>query len=406
MNINKKPGKMIMDDPLKIFLTIDYSPWSAYNGGAQNSTHQIASHLAKIGHDVTVIFSKPPWEKINVPGELPYKLEWASLWAHKSTRKATFRFLTPLSVNKIILRNTRQDQPFIVHSNGEEGGLIHKLRGKRTFGFISTPRHPHYPDYYRIENPYFYQIALHLFRNAKYEMQKSAAVNADYCSPPSFWSGDELKKLFNIPDHKIRPVHNGVNPPFLKVQNLYSDKTGPILFFGRLSVTKGVDVLIEAYSKIDAESAPGLIIIGRGELQNKLKNRVSELGLEQQITFIPWISHEDLGDYLKTASMAVLPSREENFSLAVLEALCSGTPVISTKVGGTPEMISDGENGLLVPPSDADALANAMRQLISDRNYAKSLGQKGSETVREQFTWQRTVEKFEALYRKALEKYI
>jgi glycosyltransferase involved in cell wall biosynthesis len=395
-----------MNNPLKIFLTIDYSPWSAYNGGAQNSTHQIASHLAQIGHDVTVIFSKPPWERIKVPGELPYKLEWASLFALKSTRKSTFRFLTPYSVNRIILKNSHPDQHFIVHSNGEEGGLIHKLRSKRSFGFISTPRHPHYPDFYRIKNPTLVQKTFHLIRNAKYEMQRSAAVSADFCSPPSFWAGDELKHLFSIPDHKIRPVHNGVNPPFLKVHNIYSDKTGPILFFGRLSATKGVDVLIEAYSNLETDSKPGLIIIGRGELQSRLKNRVTELGLEQQITFIPWISHEELGDYLKTASMAVLPSREENFSLAVLEALCSGTPVISTEVGGTAEMISDGENGLLVPPSDTDALSNAMKRLIVDRNFAKTIGQNGSETVREKFTWQKTVEKFEALYRKALEKHV
>lgn len=395
-----------MNDLLKVFLTIDYSPWSAYNGGAQNSTHQIACHLCERGHDVTVIFSKPPWERIKVPADLPYKLEWASLWALKSTRKATFRFLTPLSVNKIILKNTRPDQPFIVHSNGEEGGLIHKLRGNRTFGFISTPRHPHYPDYFRIENPSFYQKTLHLIRNTKYEMQKSAAVHSDFCSPPSFWSGDELKKLFNIPDHKIRPVHNGVNPPFLKVFNRYSDKTGPILFFGRLSATKGVDVLIESYSNLRKDSKPELIIIGRGELKNRLQYRVSELSLEQKITFIPWLSHEELGNYLQTASMAVLPSREENFSLAVLEALCSGTPVISTRVGGTGEMISDGENGLLVPSSDADALTDAMKHLLADRDYAKSLGQKGAETVRELFIWQKTVEKFEVLYNEALNNHI
>jgi len=394
-----------MNDPLKIFLTIDYSPWSAYNGGAQNSTHQIACHLAERGHDVTVIFSKPPWEKIAIPAELPYKLDWATLWTFKSARKASLRFLTPYSVNRIILKNTKADEPFIVHSNGEEGGLIHKLRDKRTFGFISTPRHPHYPDYYRIKNPAFFQKASHLIRNTKYEMQRSAAVNSDYCSPPSLWSRDELKKLFDIPDHKIAPVHNGVNPPFLKVHNQYSEIPGPILFFGRLSATKGVDVLIEAYSKLDTDTVPELIIIGRGEDQNKLKNRVSELGLKEQITFIPWLSHEELGNYLQSTSMAVLPSREENFSLAVLEALCSGTSVISTKVGGTGEMISDGENGLLVPASDAHALADAMKRLLSNREYAKSMGMKGSETVREKFTWQKTAEKFEKLYRKALKKY-
>jgi starch synthase len=100
--------------------------------------------------------------------------------------------------------------------------------------------------------------------------------------------------------------------------------------------------------------------------------------------------------------MAILPSREENFSLAILSALAVGTPTISTDVGGTPEIIDDGETGLLVPPDCPADLADAINRLQSDPDEARRIGTNGQSHVRNHLTWAVAAERFEALFNEIL----
>ena len=100
-----------------------------------------------------------------------------------------------------------------------------------------------------------------------------------------------------------------------------------------------------------------------------------------------------------TARMVVLPSREENFSLAVLAAMAVGVPVIGTRVGGTPEIINHEKTGLLVESDQPQALAPAIARLLYDPDLAQRLGHAGRTYVRTHLTWDRVAESFEALYR-------
>lgn len=390
---------------MHIILTIDYSPWSAYSGGAQRSTHNIAMAMAKRDHKVTVIYSKPPWEKIDVPENLPYTIRWANLYATHSKRAAFLRPLTPFSVNRKLREIIRKDEDTIVHSNGEEGGLVHRLKEKYRFGFISTPRHPHYPNvffkYNRLPLPIKLYTAL---KEGKYLMQGSAALNADFCSPPSSWAAGLLGEAFNIPKERLRPVPNGVPEEFLQYHRKPDAENGPLVFFGRLSKTKGVDTLIKALGMIETDLLPEIWIIGRGDLKKELQNMVKQEGLTQKVTFKPWMTHDELGEALSVSGMTVLPSREENFSLAILSAMCVGSPTISTKVGGTPEIIEHNKTGGLAEADQPHELANLITEWLKNPEKCNSIGQAGSDYIRKNLTWDHTCDKFEELYRLALEK--
>lgn len=390
---------------MHVILTVDYSPWSNYSGGAQRSTHNIGMALAKRGHKVTVIFSKPPWESIDVPNDLPYNIQWAGLYALKSKRAAFLRPATTLSVNRILKKIIDPTEQTIVHSNGEEGGLVHRLRKNHKFGFICTPRHPHYPEvFFKHEQLPLSAKIYTALKEGKYLMQGSAAYHADFCSPPSKWAARIVGEAFNIPKERLHPVPNGVPQEFLNYQRKPEANEGPIVFFGRLSKTKGVDTLIEALQKNDPQILPRVWIIGRGDLKSELQERVSESGLSGKVVFKSWMTHDELGEVLSSARMTVLPSREENFSLAILGSMCVGSPTISTRVGGTPEIIEDQKNGILVEPGNPDALAGAIKDLIENPQKRETIGKAGAEHIRNNLTWDDACQKFEVLYQKALKK--
>jgi len=388
---------------MRIVLTIDYSPWSQYSGGAQRSTHHLADTFSKRGHNVTVIYTKPPWEKIDVPEDIPYEIQWAALIANKSKRKATLRPLSAISVYLLVKKILETEHNVVVHTNGEEGGLLHLLKNKYKFGLISEPHHPHYPDLLLNNRKLnFTDYAKLLVKDGKYLLQGSAARNADYCTPPSKWSGNLVQKAFNIQKHKIIPVYNGVPDEFLKYRRTENAQKGPAVYFGRLTQTKGIDTFIEALHILDGR-APNALIVGKGDREQFLRQKVQELGLSNRVTFKSWLNHEELGKLLSKSYMAVLPSRHENFSLAVLSAMCVGLPTISTSVGGTPEIIDHEHNGLLISPDNSSELAKSIDRLYNqDRPSAEILGTAASKHIRSNLTWDHTCDKFEQLYEKAL----
>lgn len=384
---------------MHVILTVDFSPWSAYSGGAQRSTQNLAKALCRRGHSVDVIFTKPPWEHVEVPEDRPYALHWATFFDLRSRRKAPLRPLNAWSVARMAHRLMQPGIPTVIHSNGEEGGLIHTLRKHRQFVFISTPRHPRYPKaLLEIEDPSLSTWMRLVLTEGKYLMQGSAARHADLCCPPSAFAAELVRQAFEIPFSRFRVVHNGFPEDFLHFSHRADAVgSGPLIFFGRFEPSKGVDTLVDALGRLGTQ-APHTLIIGRGEDRDAILSQIERRGLGGRVHVLPWMTHEQLGEALSGASMVVLPSREENFSLAALSAMAVGAPVICTRVGGTPEIIEDGVTGLLVAPNDPQALAAAIQCLQDRPALAQQIAQAGRTHVRQHFTWDVAARKFEALY--------
>src|SRR5262249_38298921 len=145
------------------------------------------------------------------------------------------------------------------------------------------------------------------------------------------------------------------------------------------------------------------LLVGRGEEQAEIERKIRDHGLRERVELRAWADHHELGRLLAQSAFAVLPSREENFSLAVLSALAVGTPLITPPVGGTSEVVTHEQNGLLVEAGDVQGLAAAIARLSADPEFAARLGGKRSELVRRDFTWQAAARKFEDLYERALQ---
>ena len=136
-----------------------------------------------------------------------------------------------------------------------------------------------------------------------------------------------------------------------------------LAFAGRLTAQKSLEVALAALARVDGVT---LLIAGEGDQRAPLERRTVELGLEDRVRFLGPQPRERVLELFRAADAVVLSSSWENFPHAVVEALAAGTPVLATAIGGVAEVVHDGENGLLVPVGDAEALAGAVRRYFAD----------------------------------------
>jgi glycosyltransferase involved in cell wall biosynthesis len=150
---------------------------------------------------------------------------------------------------------------------------------------------------------------------------------------------------------------------------------------GRLDRQKGFDVLIDALETLPGVSA---VVAGDGPERDALMRRIRDRSLSDRFSIVPWTS--DIGPFLRSLDVFVLPSRYEGLPLALLEAMATGTPVVAADVGGVGEAVVSGEDGLLVPPDDAPALAAGIRRLLEAEEERAGLGVRAREVWRSRFT--------------------
>ena len=167
----------------------------------------------------------------------------------------------------------------------------------------------------------------------------------------------------------------------------------------------GIDYLIDAFSIVKKRNPTlplKLLIVGRGTKEQILKNKVKELGLEKDTIFTGFIPVEDVPTYQNMLDIAVFPSvlDSESFGVSVVEACACGKPVIVSDKGGLPEVVKKGESGLVVPASDAMALADAIQRLIDDPELRKKMGAQGRSRVQSLYDWNVNLSAMVAAYEK------
>ena len=156
---------------------------------------------------------------------------------------------------------------------------------------------------------------------------------------------------------------------------------GPTLgFAGRLMAAKALDVGLDAIALVPDVS---LAVVGEGPDAAALRGRAAALGLDGRVSFLGRRSRDEVLRLFRAADAVLLSSAWENFPHAIVEALAVGTPVISTAVGGVPEVVREGENGLLVPPRDPEALAAAIRRFFGDEGLRTRLADAAAPSVAE-----------------------
>jgi colanic acid/amylovoran biosynthesis glycosyltransferase len=212
-----------------------------------------------------------------------------------------------------------------------------------------------------------------------------------------------LRERFPNRADRIRRIYNGLNLAEFERAD-FSATPALIVGIGRLIAKKGFVDLIRACGLL-AERGTSFHceVIGEGPLKEELCDQVDQLDMQGRVTFSGAQPQHDIRRRLAAANVFVLPSivdaegGSDNLPTVIMEAMATGLPVVSTNVGGIPEMVVENETGFLVQPSDAVALADKIEAIISDRSLAQKLGNAGYERARKLFSIENNVRELRAL---------
>jgi len=201
------------------------------------------------------------------------------------------------------------------------------------------------------------------------------------------------------PAGRLLTIPNGVEP-VERADPVRLVEAPAILEVARLAEVKGQSTLLEALATVDA----GAVLVGEdleqgGAYRSALERLAQTLGIRERVVFAG--RRDDVPGLMAGCEVVCLPSRAEGLPLVLLEAMAQGKPVVASAVGGVPELVVDGETGLLVPPGDVEALAQALRRVLGDPELARRLGEAGRRRVRERFSAAAAADRVLSLYEAA-----
>jgi glycosyltransferase involved in cell wall biosynthesis len=199
-------------------------------------------------------------------------------------------------------------------------------------------------------------------------------------------------------------IYNGREPPTFEPKPLSIDPAR-LLCLGRLAPEKGFDVALSAFAKVCARVPRAtLTIAGSGSEKERLQQQITDCSLGDRVALLNEVRPDEVFGLIDNATAVIVPSRREAFSLVAIEAALMNRPVIGTWVGGLPEVVIHKKTGLLVKPEDSDALAESICFLLDHPDRAIQMGQAGRRRAIKQFTFDRYVNAYDALYQKLISR--
>lgn len=190
-----------------------------------------------------------------------------------------------------------------------------------------------------------------------------------------------------------------VQSPSIELKKAHSVKGFTMLYVGRLADVKGVKYLLEAATILKQKGKEfTVIIVGEGPLRNEFRQYIDMNGLETYVHLVGWVSSDQLNEYYSIADLFVGPSLSEPQGLVFVEALATGTPVLATKVGGIPGIVTNGVTGYLVPPKSAKKIAEKVEYLIDNPKILAHMADTARNSVVNKFSWENTTARYEEIF--------
>jgi phosphatidylinositol alpha-1,6-mannosyltransferase len=239
---------------------------------------------------------------------------------------------------------------------------VHRLTSLPYSVWVSGPDIPGFEQRYRYIYPFLAPLVRRVWRNAAHVIAKCAG---------------EIQMIKSIDRGvEVRFIPNGVDLQLFQPGPGIPDH-GPlhVICVARLIERKGQRHLIEAVKQLaDHGVDVQLSFIGTGDSQKTYEDQVCRLGIQDRVRFVGYVSREEIGSHYKRGHVFALASYNEGMSLAVLEAMAAGLPVVVTRTGGTAELVENGVNGFIFDWADVKTLVTQLRQLANDRALARRMG--------------------------------
>nr|WP_255616501.1 glycosyltransferase [Microvirga puerhi] len=355
-------------------------------GGAGNATANIAREMAALGHDVTVLTSRFPGLQNN---ELVNGYRVRRIWTirRRVDRCTPFEMIVFMASAMLAISTfIRRKRPSVIIAFfGIPSGPVAWV-AKALYGipYIISLRGGDVPGYQPYDLNTYHKLLRPLI--VWFWLRAAAVVaNSQGLRELAQQSASELP---------ISVIPNGVDG-----ERFRPDRRGDararlrLLFVGRLQHQKGIDVLLRAMTQV-ASPDMELLVVGDGPERNMLKAMAREFAIQDNVMFHGWADRSELPILYQSADIFVLPSRDEGMPNVLLEAMASGLPAIATRISGSEELVVDGETGFLVPPDDANTLANAISLLSADSSLRENLGRNARVRVEREFNWRAVAEAY------------
>jgi len=378
---------------MNICLTVNSSPWSGFKGGGQIAVHYLATYLAKNNCNVWVIFTG------NNRRQIPSSLKYNAIFA-RHFNIATLN-LNIFSVAFQAFKLSRKVHLNIIHGNGEESFFIPYLAKLAGSKFILTSHSPFIPETGIIRA---LRYPIQLFKRLNFYLLRTAVIKADLLFTYSNFSKRLVKDGVNGEYNKeIKTISPGVDQSWLNVAIKKKDEFSDLLYFGRIEHEKGIDILLKSFANVHQKfPSLKLHLIGEGNYLDYSKKLSKELNINSRTIFCGWKEKQEIQKIMSGCDLCVLPSRIESFGLTIAESMAAGIPVISTTAGAIPEIMKDGETGLLVPPDDIEALKIAIIYALENRDKMQSRAKAAQEKVKKFFSWDSAAKKHIEIYKSLL----
>ena len=393
---------------MKILQIYELAPHDdAITGGIEVAILETSKQLTALGHEVTILTGAK-----DIPGE--HIIEGVRIisidihgimkrsWSGSNLSLAR-QFLFPIAV---LFNNPGTYD--IYHGHIYTSGLIANYLARRNGGIaVNTIHGSYYPIWNKLTNPF----AAIFYRTAERTLAPLLAKLSDI----QIHTGDYFAKQvlrWGASENKIKTIHNGVditafNPSVSPITHLCMsdnqlisiDSSIPVIFTARRLVKKnGIDYLIKATKHVLKDEKCQLVVIGDGAERSSLEQLTHDLDIQDHVHFLGSIPHDKLPPYLALADIAVVPSLIEASSIFMLEAMAMAKPVIATNAGGLPEVLNS-STGILVEPMDEIELADAILELLQNKEQRRNLGKNARKYVEINHSWKAVAKQISREYR-------
>ncbi len=366
-------------------------------GGASFACFGLARTLASRGHQVDVLTSRlagqPAMEILE-----GIQVHRVTSWRHGPhdcglRGAATFTFFAWLRLRRLL----QADKYDLVHYFfGLPSGLLSLYTfGKHDIPYVVSLRGSDVPGYDPMDRPLrishwlLAPLTRLIWRKSQRVVANSEALG---CLAAAFEP--------TIPFHVIP---NAVDTMPCRVTcTTPADRPVTVLCVARLIERKGLGVLLAAVASLSRKDVT-LHIVGSGRQQRELQRLATRLGIAGRVVFHGSLPNDKVREMCRLADIFVLPTLSESCSMALLEAMSAGLPIITTRAGGNPHLIRDGDNGRLVKPGDVQELKTALEDLIVNPLLREAMGSVNVRRVADEFSWSVNADRYEDVYSRVLE---
>jgi 1,2-diacylglycerol 3-alpha-glucosyltransferase len=381
--------------PLRILIGADTYP-PDINGAAQFG-HRLAAGMRDRGHEVHVVAARTssgPSYEVEIEGITEHRLR-----SHHPPTHPYYRLCFPWEAQRRVDAILDRIRPDVVHIQCHYivGRMLARSCRRRGIRLVAT-------NHFMPENlePFlpFPDWFLRGFSRVSWRDMERVLGRAEYITTPTPIGAASMRE-HGFGRH-VEPVSNGIDAAAYEPragERIERPEHPVVLFAGRLAVEKNIDVLIKAVARLPEDDGVRLHVAGTGEIEPTLRELARQEGIEDRVSFLGYVSDEQLRREYLAADVFCQPGTAELQSLVTLEAMSASTPVVLANALALPHLVREGGNGYLFRPGDAQDLAEKLRSVLELPEEERQRMGRVSHEIARHHSVERTWDTFEAMYR-------